>query len=105
MTQGIPDGSVIITPAQVYDKVNSLTEAVTELLARDKADEKRQADQKEAQLRREAEAARRESDQKAEIEAIKIRLTAVERKVYIAAGFAAALGGILGGYLPSVLGA
>ena len=35
---------------------------------------------------------------------MKIRLTAVERKVYVAAGFAAALGGVLGGYLPTVLG-
>lgn len=97
MTHPIPEGSVIITPAQVYDKVNSLTEAVTELLARDKADEK-------ADARRDAEAAVRESDRKAEIEAIKIRLVAVERKVYIASGFAAALGGVLGGYLPTVLG-
>lgn len=104
MSQGIPDGSVIITPAQVYDKVNSLTEAVTELLARDKADEKRQADQKEASVRREAEAAVRESDRKAEMEALKLRMSAVERKVYIASGFAAAVGGVLGGYLPSVLG-
>lgn len=100
----IPEGSVIITPAQVYDKVNALTEAVTEMLARDKAEEKRQADLKEAALRREADAARRESDQKAEVEAIKLRLSAVERKVYVASGFAAALGGVLGGYLPSVLG-
>lgn len=104
MTQGIPEGSVIITPSQVYDRVNSLTEAVTELLARDKADQDRQADLKEAALRREAESARRESDQKAEVEAIKLRLSAVERKVYIASGFAAAVGGVLGGYLPSVLG-
>jgi len=105
MNQPIPEGSVIITPAQVYDKVNSLTEAVTELLARDKADQDRQADLKEAALRRETEAARRESDQKAEIEAIKLRLGAVERKVYVAAGFAAAIGAGIGGYLPSVLGA
>lgn len=104
MTNQIPEGSVIITPAQVYDKVNTLTELVTQLLARDEADLIRQADLKDAALRRESEYARRESDQKAEVEAIKIRLGAVERKVYIASGFAAALGGVLGGYLPTVLG-
>lgn len=100
----IPEGSVIITPTEIYAKVNTLTDVVTQLLARDEADQARQADLKEAALRREAEAARREADQKAELEAVKIRLTAVERKVYIAAGFAAALGGVLGGYLPAVLG-
>lgn len=97
MPDHIPEGSVIITPAQVYDKVNKLTEAVTEMLARDQADEV-------AARRREAEDNRRESDRKAEIKALEVRVTAVERKVYIAAGFAAALGGVLGGYLPAVLG-
>lgn len=100
----IPEGSVIITPTEIYAKVNTLTEVVTQLLARDEADQVRQADLKEATTRREAEAAVRESDRKAELEAIKIRLSAVERKVYVASGFAAALGGVLGGYLPSVLG-
>lgn len=100
----IPEGSVIITPTEIYAKVNTLTEVVTQLLARDEAEQVRRADLKEVSARRDAEAAVRESDRKAEIEAIKIRLTAVERKVYIAAGFAAALGGVLGGYLPTVLG-
>ena len=100
----IPEGSVVITPTEIYAKVNTLTDVVTQLLARDEADQLRQADLKEAALRRETEVARREADMKAEMEAVKLRLTAVERKVYVAAGFAAALGGVLGGYLPSVLG-
>jgi hypothetical protein len=100
----IPEGSVIITPTEIYAKVNTLTELVTQVLARDEAATVRQADQKEQALRRETESARREADMKAEMEAVKLRVSAVERKVYIAAGFAAALGGVLGGYLPSVLG-
>jgi hypothetical protein len=97
MTVPIPEGSVIITPAQVYDKVNALTDAVTELLARDKADQ-------ETARRRDTEDRERESDRKAQVKAIELRLTAVERKVYVASGFAAAIGGVLGGWLPSVLG-
>jgi hypothetical protein len=104
MSNPIPEGSVVITPTEIYAKVNTLTELVTQVLARDEAAALRQADLKEAALRRDADAARRESDQKAEVEAIKLRLGAVERKVYIASGFAAAVGGVLGGYLPSVIG-
>lgn len=82
----MPEGSVVITPAQVYEKVTTLTDVVTKLVVQNEsAEQVRVADK---QLVRELEQ----------------RLSAVERKLWMAAGAAATLGGTLGAYLPSILG-
>lgn len=36
--QQVPEGAIIITPAEVYAEVRSLTEVVRELVAKDRAD-------------------------------------------------------------------
>lgn len=86
MTQPIPEGSIIITPAEVYAKVTALTDAVTELVATDKAEAKERA------------------ELKAKVEGIETRLTAVERKIWMVTGAAATAGGLLGSWLPTALG-
>lgn len=78
----IPGGSIIITPAEVYAKVTSLTDVVTELVAADKADERRQA------------------ELAVKVERLEERMTAVERKLLLATGFAAAIGGGIGSWVP-----
>jgi hypothetical protein len=81
-----PEGSIIITPAEVYAKVTSLTDAVTELVAADKAEERHRA---AIQVK---------------VERLEERMTAVERKLLLATGAAAAIGGGLGSWLPGLLG-
>jgi len=105
MTTGhIPEGSVVITPTEIYAKVNTLTDVVTQLLARDEADQIRQADQKEAAVRRETEVAKREAEIRAEVTAIKLDVAAIRRTMYFISGLAAGAGGLMGGYLPTILG-
>ena len=82
----IPEGSIIITPAEVYAKVTALTDAVTELVATDKAEQKDRA------------------ALEAKVERIDSRLSAVEKKLWMITGAAAAAGGVLGSWLPTVLG-
>jgi hypothetical protein len=81
-----PEGSIIITPAEVYAKVTGLTDVVTELVATDRADERQRA------------------ELKVKVERLEDRLGAIERKIWIAAGAAAALGGTLGSWLPTLSG-
>ena len=81
----IPEGSVVISPADIYAEVRSLTKAVTELVGSDKA-----------------EAAER-ATLRAKVEQIDTRLTAVERKLWMVTGAAAAVGGGMGAWLPSLL--
>lgn len=92
----IPEGSVIITPSQVYDKVNTLTEAVQTLLNRDAEIERRRTEEREL-------ATRRDTEQREEMAGIQSRLTSVERKLWLASGFAAALGGTIGANLGRLL--
>ena len=82
----IPDGSIIITPTEVYNEVKSLTDAVRDLIASDKADEQQRAD---LRLR---------------VDQLDTRLTAVERKMLLFTGAAAAAGAGIGTWLPRVLG-
>lgn len=84
----IPEGSVVITPAQVYAEVVRLTEAVNKLVVKDESDP----------------LPARVDALEAEVRGLGGRLTSVERKLYLAAGAAAALGGLAGNYLPGVLG-
>jgi hypothetical protein len=83
----IPEGSIIITPTEVYNEVKSLTEAVRQLVAQDAA---------EVESRREL---------KARVDSLDTRLTAVERKMLLFTGAAAAAGAGIGTWLPRVLGA
>ena len=85
---GVPEGSVVITPGQVYDKVVTLTEQVTRLLEREANDPApgQISDLKEMAAKQEA------------------RIGALEKKVWVASGFAAALGGLAGNLLPSLRG-
>lgn len=94
--QHVPEGSVIITPGEVYSRVTALTDAVQTLLARDAEDERRRVEEREA-------AARRDSERREEIARIETRLSSVERKLWIASGFAAALGGTVGANLGRLL--
>ena len=82
----IPEGSIIITPTEVYNEVKSLTEAVRQMVANDVA---------EVESRR---------DLKARVDMLDNRLTAVERKMLLFTGAAAALGAGVGTWLPRVLG-
>lgn len=83
----IPEGSIIITPTEVYNEVKSLTEAVREDRAARKADEQQRADLRTM------------------VEKLDSRLTAVERKMLLFTGAAAAAGAGIGTWLPRVLGA
>lgn len=74
----IPEGSIIITPAEVYAEVKALTNKVTELLAADHAKTKESTD------------LGRRLDQ------LEPRVTKLENKVWLAAGFCAALGSGIG---------
>lgn len=82
----IPEGSIVITPTEVYNEVKALTIAVRELVASDKAE----ADDRTALRQR--------------VDQIDNRLTAVERKLLLATGFAAACGAGAGSWLSTLLG-
>lgn len=75
LPENVPEGSIVITPSEVYADVKTLTERVTTLLARD-----------------EAERDDRERD-RTRLDSIDSRLSKVEQKVWLAAGFCAAIGG------------
>jgi hypothetical protein len=81
----IPEGSIIITPTEVYNEVKSLTDAVRDLIAADKADI----------------AERVKLEQR--VDKLDTRLTAVERKMLLFTGAAAAAGAGVGTWLPRVL--
>jgi hypothetical protein len=85
MNQSVPDGSVIITPAEVYSKVVALTEVVTKMVATDEAD---------ATSRKNLE--RRLGKVEDDVAAIKQRL-------WFVAGIASAAGGGIGSALAAVL--
>lgn len=82
---GIPEGSVVITPAEVYTEVVTLTKAVTKLLATDEADARERA-RVVAEL----------ADHGREIEALKAEIGSVKQKLWFVAGLASAGGAGLG---------
>lgn len=86
MANPVPEGSIIITPSEVYAKVTGLTDVVTKLVAQDEAEQSR--------------AARLEQ----KVDALDGRVSAIEKKIWIVTGFAAAAGGLLGNWLPTMLG-
>ena len=81
----IPEGSVVISPADIYAEVRSLTKAVTDLVATDKAE------------------ANDRADLRAKVTQLDARLSAVERKLWMVTGAAAAVGGSLGAWVPTIL--
>jgi len=97
MTTGMPDGSVVIPPAAVYNEVRDLTVAVRDLLAHDAEDERRRA--REDQLRAERD---KKTDEK--FRELFTRVAAIERKLYLWSGAAAAVGAGAGTYLPKLFG-
>lgn len=102
MTNPIPEGSIVITPQQVYDKVNLLTDAVTSLVAQDTADKRERLEDRARLDRVEAKMATKAD--KTAVEKLEARVTAIEKKLWTIAGAAAALGGGLGSWLPTLLG-
>lgn len=82
----IPEGSIVITPAQVYDKVVQLTEQVTKLIAQDAAEVSDR------------------TDLKVRVEKIETRVRSLENKVWLASGFCAALGSGIGAAAARLLG-
>jgi hypothetical protein len=73
-----PAGSIVITPAELYAEVRALTIEVRDLVGRDKTDHEAIAD-------------------------LKARVRSLEQKIWIASGGAAALGGLAGTLLPSLM--
>jgi hypothetical protein len=86
MTNPIPDGSIIITPTEVYNEVKSLTDVVRQLVAQDAAE------------------VERNRNLTARVDQLDTRLSAVEKKMLLFTGFAAAAGAGVGTWLPRVLG-
>lgn len=82
----VPEGSVIITPAQVYTEVRLLTEQVRTLIARDTAD------------------AAERAETRARLDALEARVRSVEQKVWVASGAAAAVGSAAATFIIRVYG-
>lgn len=92
----VPEGSIIITPAQVYEKVTGLTEKVTRLLLQNEQANRDRTDDRAAIAKLEE----RVGD---ELRLVKARVDALERRVWLITGAAAAVGGSIGSWLPAVL--
>lgn len=81
----VPEGSIIITPTEVYRSVTELTASVQRLII-----------QNEAGLVARAE-------DRADLEKLEGRVTALERKVWMIAGAGATIGATIGTWLPTFL--
>ncbi len=93
----IPEGSIIITPTEVYNEVKSLTDVVRLLVAQDAADGERRAEIT-------ARVDKFEAETGAKFDRLDTRMTAVEKKMLLFTGAAAAAGAGVGTWLPRVLG-
>jgi hypothetical protein len=82
----IPEGSIVITPADMYGEVKALTIAVRDLIASDKAESSERA------------------ELKAEVRRLRVEVDAINKKLWMMTGAAAAVGGGLGSWLPTMLG-
>lgn len=87
-TRTIPEGSVIISPADVYSEVKMLTESVRTLIAKDANDPLPAV---VAELR-------------TETAKLNDRVRWLEQKVWMASGMAAALGGSVGALIAQRFG-
>jgi len=81
----IPEGSIIITPVEVYAEVRTLTEIVRELVGNDKAE------------------VRDRAALKAEVDRLRTDVDGIQRKIWFASGVAAAAGGGIGSAIASTL--
>jgi len=81
----IPEGSVVITPAEIFTEVRTLTVEVRDLITADKAE---QRDRAKLETR---------------VESLDTRLTAVERRIWLITGAAATAGGAIGSALLPLL--
>lgn len=82
----VPEGSVVITPAQVYNEVIHCTRSVEKLITENKQD-------------------RRDQDKLEDrVDRLDGRLSAVERRLWMITGAASAVGGILGSMAGRVAG-
>lgn len=81
----VPEGSVIITPAEVYKTVIGLTDAVTQMVAADKA---------EAETR---------AEMKTRLGKVEDDLVSIKQKLWFVAGVCSALGGGVGSAVASLL--
>lgn len=86
MAADVPEGSVVIAPAEVYARVLTLTDVVTKLVA---------ADETETESRR---------DMKARLERAEQDISAIKQKIWFVAGVCSAFGGGIGSALASALG-
>lgn len=86
MSTPVPEGSIIITPAQVYAEVRSLTEAVRTLITHEETD-------RQERLRIET-----------EVTQLDLRVDALERKLWMASGFCAAAGSLMGVLVVQIFG-
>lgn len=84
MSPDIPEGSIIITPTEVYNEVKSLTEAVRTLITREEAEREDR------------------NELKKDVAALGARVSRLEQRLFVASGFCAALGGIAGVLAPSL---
>lgn len=93
----IPEGSIVITPTEVYNEVKALTEVVRQMVAQDAAEV-----ESRRELKARVESLKTETDMR--LDRFDTRLTAVERKMLLFTGAAAAAGAGVGTWLPRVLG-
>lgn len=75
----VPEGSIVITPKEFYDGVSNDIKEIKDAVAPLK-------------------------DMKEEVEKLKVRVTAVEKRLWIAAGFAGAVGTGAGTVIAQALG-
>jgi hypothetical protein len=83
--QQVPEGSVIITPAEVYRTVIALTEEVTKMVAADAAD---------------VDSRKKLEDRVSRVED---KVTTINNRLWFVAGLASAVGGSIGSALAAVL--
>lgn len=81
----IPEGSIIITPAEVYGKVTGLTSSVEKLILQNE------------------QAIKDRTEDRTDFKELEGRVSGLERKLWIFTGAAATLGGTIGSWLPTVL--
>lgn len=81
----VPEGSVIITPGEIYGEVKELTREVRDLITADKAESRERA------------------KLEAKVDTLDTRVSAIERKLWILTGAAATAGGAIGSTIVPLL--
>lgn len=81
----VPDGSVIITPAEVYARVVALTEAVTKMVAADEAESSTRA------------------EDRIRLAKVEEEVASIKQRLWFVAGICSAAGGGLGSAIAAAL--